>query len=287
MGGHEYSGEVARVGPEVSSFRVGDAVVFCFGNFCGVCANCRLGSPNFCLEKRPLANAGGGFAESVGVLTPAHGCGLYRKPESLSFAHAAIAEPAGCGIAAVERGTSRPGQWAAVIGLGAIGHFICQALFGMGVRVIGIDLSYNRLRAARPFCCEVVDPARTDPVATVVEITGGVGVDQAYEAVGADATLTAAFRMTRVGGTTVLVGVFGEPMKSFHPEWVFRRDLTVIGAKGRPLLTAQGGAVVLEHIQRGIIRPGGVVAEFPLSRAAEAFAAQNAAECLKAVIVPD
>jgi len=61
----------------------------------------------------------------------------------------------------------------------------------------------------------------------------------------------------------------------------------VIGAKGRPLLTAQGEAMVLEYIQRGIIQPGAVVAEFPRSRAAEAFAAQNAAECLKAVIVPD
>jgi threonine dehydrogenase-like Zn-dependent dehydrogenase len=287
MGGHEYAGEVVQVGARVTTFGVGDATTFCFGNFCGLCTNCRLGSPNFCLEKRPLANAGGGFAEYMAVLTPVHGCGLFHKPENLSFAHAAVAEPAGCGIAAVERGRSRPGQWAAVVGLGAIGHFTCQALFGIGVRVIGIDISENRLRAARPFCREVIDSTRDDPVATVMELTGGVGVDQAYEAVGAEATLTAALQMTRVSGTTVLVGVFGAPMKGFHPEWVFRRDLTVIGAKGRPLLTAQGKAMVLEYIERGIIRPSVVVAEFPLARAAEAFAAQNAAECLKAVLVPD
>jgi threonine dehydrogenase-like Zn-dependent dehydrogenase len=287
MGGHEYSGEVTHVGSEVSAFRAGDPAVLCFGNSCGVCANCRLGSPSFCLEKRPLAGAGGGFAEYVAVLTPARGCGLFPKPAGLSFAHAAIAEPASCGIAAVERGRSRPGQWAAVVGLGAIGHFISQVLSGMGVRVVGVDVSENRLRAARPYCREVVDPARDDPVATVLEVTGGIGVDQAYEAAGVEATLTAALQMTRVGGTTVLAGVFGRPMERFHPEWVFRRDLTLLGAKGRPLVTAQGEAVVLEYIRRGIIRPSAVVAEFPLSRAAEAFAAQHAAACLKAVLVPD
>jgi hypothetical protein len=84
----------------------------------------------------------------------------------------------------------------------------------------------------------------------------------------------------------VLAGVFARPMEGFHPEWVFRRDLTLLGAKGRPLTTAQGEAVVLEYIRRGIIRPGAVVTEFPLARAAEAFAAQHAAECLKAVLVP-
>ena len=287
MGGHEYAGEVCEVGSEVPTFRVGDAAVFCFGNFCGVCANCRLGSPNFCVEKRSLANAGGGFAEFIAVRTPAQGCGLYHKPGSLSFADAAVAEPAGCAIGAVERGRSRPGQWAAVVGLGAIGHFACQVLFGLGVRAIGIDVSDHRLRAAQPYCREAINPTRVDPIGTVMEITGGVGVDQAYEAVGVEATLTAALQMTRVSGTTVLVGVFREPMKRFHPEWVFRRDLTVIGAKGRPMMSAQGEAVVLTYIERGIIQPRAAVAEFPRSRAAEAFAAQNAAECLKAVIVPD
>ena len=287
MGGHEYAGEVCEVGSQVSTFRSGDEAVFCFGNFCGVCVNCRLGSPNFCVEKRPLTNAGGGFAEYVAVLTPVQGCGLYHKPDGLSYADAAVAEPAGCAVSAVERGQSRPGQWAAVVGLGAIGHFASQVLAGMGVRVIGIDVSENRLHAARPYCRELVNSTLYDPVATVVEITGGLGVDQAYEVVGVEATLTAALQMTRVGGTTVLVGVFGRPMKSFHPEWVFRRDLTLIGAKGRPLLTAQGEAVVLDYIERGIIQPDAVVTEFPRSRADEAFAAQHAAECLKAVLVPD
>ena len=240
MGGHEYSGEVAQVGAEGSPFSVGDAAVFCFGNFCGLCANCRLGSTGYCLEKRPLAHAGGGFAEYVAVLTPARGCGLYRKPKDLSFSHAAVAEPAGCAVSAVERRQSKAGQWAAVVGLGAIGHFTCQALSGIGVRVIGIDLNAKRLDAARPFCRETINSSGADPVATVMEITGGVGVDQAYEAVGAEGTLAAALHMTRVGGTTVLLGVFREPMKQFHPECVFRRDLTLVGAKGRPMVTAQG-----------------------------------------------
>jgi hypothetical protein len=68
---------------------------------------------------------------------------------------------------------------------------------------------------------------------------------------------------------------------------VFRRDLTLVGAKGRPMLTAQGEALVLNYMERGIIQPRAAVAEFPRAHAAAAFAAQNAAECLKAVLVPD
>ena len=52
-------------------------------------------------------------------------------------------------------------------------------------------------------------------------------------------------------------------------------------------MTAQGEAVVLDYIERGIIQPDAVVTGFPRSRADEAFAAQNAAECLKAVLVSD
>jgi L-iditol 2-dehydrogenase len=286
--GHEYAGEVVEVGAEVATFRPGDAVVQCFGNFCGLCTNCRLGSPNFCTGVPRLANAGGGFAELVATRTPAGGCGLFAKPPELSFAHAAVCEPADCAVGAALRGQPEAGQWAAVVGLGAMGHFIAQALHAFGLRVIGIDVSPNRRAAARPFCAEVVDSSALDPVAAVREITGGVGADRAYEVVGIEPTLAAALQMTRMSGVAVLVGVFREPMRQFDPEWLFRRDLTLIAAKGpRPLLTAQGEPLVLDYIARRIIRPETVVTTFPRARAAEAFAAQAASECLKAVIVPD
>jgi L-iditol 2-dehydrogenase len=288
MGGHEYAGEVIEGGPDVRGFQPGDRVANCFGNFCGLCTNCLLGSPNFCTGIPRLRNAGGGFAEFVARLTPERGCGLFRLPEDLSFEHAAVCEPADCAIGAALRGRPEVGQWAAVVGLGAMGHFVSQTLFGLGVKVIGIDVSENRLRAATPFCAEVVNSSTQEPVAAVREITGGIGVDRAYEVVGIEPTFAAALQMTRMGGTAVLVGVFRAPMQAFDPEWLFRRDLTVIAAKGpRPLLTAQGESTVLDFIKRKIIRPETVVTTFPLAKAAEAFAAQASSECLKAVIVPE
>jgi alcohol dehydrogenase len=288
MRGHEYTGEVVQVGADVATFRPGDAVVRCFASFCGLCTNCLLGSPNFCTGVPPLTSAGGGFAEHVASRAPARGSGLFPKPADLSFAHAAVCEPADCAIGAALRGSPAPGQWAAVIGLGGIGHFIAQILHALGVRVIGVDTSRNRLAAAGPFCAEIVDSSGVDPIAAVKEITGGVGADRAYEVVGIEPTLAAALQLTRMSGTVVLVGVFREPMKRFDPEWLFRRDLTLIAAKGpRPLLTAQGTPLVLEYIARRIIRPETVVTTFALSEAQEAFAAQASAACLKAVVVPD
>ena len=288
MGGHEYAGDVIEVGANVQTFRRGDRVANCFGNFCGQCANCLLGSPNFCTGAPRLRNAGGGFTDLIARLTPAQGCGLFPLPIGLSFEHAAVCEPADCAIGAALRGQPEAGQWAAVVGLGAMGHFVSQTLYGMGVRVIGIDVSPNRLQAARPFCAEVVNSATHDPVAVVREITRGIGVDRAYEVVGIEPTFAAALQMTRMGGITILVGVFRAPMTGFDPEWLFRRDLTVVAAKGpRPLLTAQGEATVLDFIARKIIRPETVVTTFPRSQAAAAFAAQASSECLKAVLVPD
>ncbi|MBM4437175.1 MAG: hypothetical protein FJ029_08080, partial [Actinobacteria bacterium] len=82
-------------------------------------------------------------------------------------------------------------------------------------------------------------------------------------------------------------GVYRHPVAHFDPEWIFRRDLTVIGGKGQPLVTAQGEALAIDFFRRGLIRTDGVVTAFPRSHAAEAFAAQNGAECLKAVITTE
>lgn len=142
-----------------------------------------------------------------------------------------------------------------------------------------------------------VDGGRTWPLDTLQvlgthqglerELLGGAAKLAPYEAVGVDQAFSAAIRMTRMGGITVLAGVFRKPMESFDPEWLFRRDLTVVAAKGpRPLLTSQGVPLVHEYMARGIIRPEAAVAVYPLARAGEAFRALSAAECLKAVIVP-
>ncbi|MBM4437320.1 MAG: alcohol dehydrogenase catalytic domain-containing protein, partial [Actinobacteria bacterium] len=204
MGGHEFTGTIVRVGTEATGFAVGDEVIQCYGHHCGRCANCRLGHPSFCLDRRRLSNPGGGFADDVAVVTPEGGAGIFRRPAGFSDLVAAACEPAGCAISVALKARPEPGQWAAVLGLGAIGHFICQTLHAIGLRVIGIDLSANRLRAAQPFCAETVDATARDPVATVREITGGLGADCGFEAVGIEATLGVTLQMTRVGGVVVL-----------------------------------------------------------------------------------
>ena len=287
MGGHEFTGTVTGVGAEVSEFEVGDEVIQCYGTHCGKCVNCRLGIPSFCLAQRRLTNPGGGFADFVAVVTPAGGAGLFPRPASFSDVVAAACEPAGCAISAALRSRPEPGQWAAVIGLGAIGHFICQTLHSMGVRVIGIDVNANRIRAAQPYCAETIDSTTRDSIMTVREITGGVGADRSFEAVGIEATLAATLQMTRVGGIALLAGVFRHPVANFDPEWIFRRDLTVIGGKGQPRVTAQGEPLAIDFFRRGLIRSEGVVTAFPRSQAAEAFAAQNSHAVLKAVIITE
>src|SRR5262249_39059395 len=119
----------------------------------------------------------------------------------------------GCGVttglgAALNTAAIRPGQTAAVIGCGGVGLSIIQGCRIAGApRIIPLDTSAWKLDLARQLgATEAVNAVEGNPIAAVVEMTGG-GVDYAFEAIGLPATVRQAVRMTRKGGTTVMVGV--------------------------------------------------------------------------------
>jgi len=119
----------------------------------------------------------------------------------------------GCGVttglgAALNTARVRAGATAAVIGCGGVGLAIIQGcrIAGAG-RIIAVDTQDWKLDLARQLgATDGVNGCVGNPVAQVVELTAG-GVDYAFEAIGLPATVRQAVRMTRKGGTTVLVGV--------------------------------------------------------------------------------
>jgi len=119
----------------------------------------------------------------------------------------------GCGVttglgAALNTAQVRPGQTAAVIGCGGVGLSIIQGCRIAGAaRIIALDTAEWKLDLARQLgATDAVNVAAGNPIAAVVEMTAG-GVDYAFEAIGLPVTVRQALRMTRKGGTTVMVGV--------------------------------------------------------------------------------
>jgi L-iditol 2-dehydrogenase len=206
--GHEAAGRIAAVGAGVTGLAEGDRVTFDSTIYCGACGFCRRGEINLCDHRQVLGvscgdySRAGAFAEFVVV--PARV--VYRLPESISFAEAAMLEAVAVAIHAVSLAEISAESTALVVGAGTIGVLILQALRAAGCRRVFVsDVDATRLKMAKELGADVLS-ANEDTVARILQRTGGVGVDVAMEAVGRNETVNAAIASVRKGGTVVLVG---------------------------------------------------------------------------------
>ncbi len=207
--GHEAAGRIAAVGAGVTGLAAGDRVTFDSTIYCGACGYCKRGEVNLCDHRQVLGvscgdyRRAGAFAEFVTV--PARV--VYKLPESVSFAEAAMLEAVAVAIHAVSLAEISAESAVLVVGAGTIGVLILQALRAAGCkRVFVSDVDATRLIMAKELGAADVFRADGDVVAQILQRTGGVGVDVALEAVGRNETVSAAIASVRKGGTVVLVG---------------------------------------------------------------------------------
>jgi L-iditol 2-dehydrogenase len=207
--GHEAAGRIAAVGASVTGLAEGERVTFDSTIYCGDCAYCKRGEVNLCDHRQVLGvscgdyRRAGAFAEFVAV--PARV--VYKLPESISFAEAAMLEAVAVAIHGVSLAGISEQSTALVVGAGTIGVLILQALRAAGCkRVFVSDVDATRLELAKELGATEVLLADADVVAQILQRTGGVGVDVAMEAVGRNETVNASIASVRKGGTVVLVG---------------------------------------------------------------------------------
>jgi L-iditol 2-dehydrogenase len=207
--GHEAAGRIAAVGAGVTGLAEGDRVTFDSTIYCGACSFCKRREVNLCDHRQVLGvscgdySRAGAFAEYVAV--PARV--VYKLPEGISFAEAAMLEAAAVAIHAVSLAEITAQTTALVVGAGTIGVLILQALRAAGCKRVSVsDVDASRLTLAKELGAADVLLAGRDVVEQVLQRTGGVGVDVAMEAVGRNETVSAAIASVRKGGTVVLVG---------------------------------------------------------------------------------
>jgi S-(hydroxymethyl)glutathione dehydrogenase / alcohol dehydrogenase len=223
--GHEGAGVVEAVGADVTAVKPGDHVVACLSGFCGNCAQCLSGHPNLCvggLVTRPasasprLSQQGQGFYQFAGIGSYAehmllHENSLVKIDVDLPLDRAALV---GCGVltgvgAALRSSGMQAGQTVAVFGCGGVGLAIVQgARIGGASRIIGVDVFDGKLEMARRVgATHVVNSASDDPVKAIRALTGGAGVDHAFEAVGNAKLCRQAIESLAIRGTATIVGV--------------------------------------------------------------------------------
>jgi L-iditol 2-dehydrogenase len=211
--GHEWAGEIAALGPGAERFgwAVGDRVAGTSHDACGVCQMCVEGRYNICdnYGKPGLHKQYGHSVQGVDATYATHGvkC-VFPLPDALSFAQGAVIDPASIALHVANRGGITPGDTVAITGAGAIGLLGGDAALVRGAsRVILVETNPLRLAKAREMGFEAIDAAAGDPVATVRELTGGLGVDVALECAGVPATVAMALMMLRRGGRCAAVGI--------------------------------------------------------------------------------
>ncbi len=261
--GHEPSGVIAALGPEVEGWKVGDRVT---GNpflTCGKCINCLSGNSQICLSRRVIGiHKEGGLAEFLKI--PAKN--LVCLPGNVPFDQGGIAVDAVATPfhALTNRGALQVGEKVAVFGCGGLGiHGVQIAKVCGASLIIAVDTIDSALeRAKKVGADEVINPRTESLVQKIKDLTGGTGVDLALEFIGLRETIEQAIRCIRVGGRVVVVGLGPEIISLPPPTTFVRTELSFLGSYGSTTVEIQN---VINLVASGKLNLSDSITErFPL-----------------------
>jgi alcohol dehydrogenase len=290
--GHEAVGTVTAVGESVKGFAVGDRVLVPAVTKCGRCAYCQRGMPSHCQTVGGIGWIFGHLidgtqAESVRV--PFADTSLYTVPENVTNEQAiflADSLPTGYEVG-VLAGQVRPGDTVAVVGAGAVGlsAILTTGLWGAS-KVIAIDTNKFRLGTALEFGATDIVEAGPDTKRRVLDMTDGLGVDVAIEAVGFPETLQTTASLVRPGGHIANIGVHGAPVElPMQDMWIQNVTLTMglVDTVSIPTLLTMvaSGRIPAEKMGTHRFTFG------QINEAYDVFGNAAAHEALKVVITPE
>ena len=260
--GHEFSGEIAGLGPgvdrTVTGLRLGQAVTANPLGYCGQCEYCRAGINQLCVQRNLLgAHRPGAYAEYV--TTPVET--VLPLPLGMSLRTGALTEPVGCAVRIGELAGDVRGEDCLIIGAGPIGLLAMQVLFLNGAkRVFITDLSAERLAMAGDLGGITIDPKSEDVVDVVRDATDGRGVSVSVDAVGLAITRRQCVDATRATGIFILSGLHEEAGEMPAAD-IIRKEIVV---RGSFAYAPANFAQAVDLLDQGVIRLDPWIVEAPL-----------------------
>ncbi len=229
--GHEFCGEVAAFGEEVTSVKEGDFVSAEMHVACGKCLQCRTGEAHICQNVKIIGvDANGAFAEYV-VIPESN---IWKLDPAIPQEYASILDPLGNAVHTVLAGEIA-GKSVGITGCGPIGLFAIAVARAVGATsVFAIEVNEHRRKIARDMQADFVfDPSKEEVKSRVMAETGGQGVDVVLEMAGHPDSIRTAFDIVRRGGRISLLGLTSKPIALNFSEDIIFKGITVQGINGR------------------------------------------------------
>ncbi|MGI9408283.1 MAG: Zn-dependent alcohol dehydrogenase [Hyphomicrobiaceae bacterium] len=301
--GHEASGVVEEVGPGVRNIAVGDHVVVTLIRSCGSCHYCSRGEQVVCstafpLDRQsPLTNASGesyehglrtgGFAEQM-VVDQSQAVVVSKDMPLDSASLLACGVITGFG-SVVNTAGMEAGSNVVVIGTGGVGLNAVQgaALAGAN-RVIAVDISEDKLKAARAFgATDTINATANDASKQVKALTGGRRADYVFVTVGVKSAIQQAFSFLGRSGSIVLVGMpESGVMVDFDPGILAAIGQRIIGSKmGSSRIQVDIPMLVDLYNQKRLKLDELITGRYPLDQINDAIAGVKNGTALRNVIV--
>lgn len=275
--GHEVTGEVALVGPEVDESWVGQRVACeTYFSYCERCRHCRAGHPNLCAERQSIGSfVDGGFTRWMRI--PARN--LHVVPERVGRHAGALAEPLACVANCLfDPPIVDAGDRVLVIGPGTMGVLAAQSARAAGgdVVVVGLARDRERLELARSLGLATIEMGEGSD-------TGDLEADVVCECSGSAAGARLGLEAARKGGRFVQVGIFGRPV-AVPLDRVLYKELTYTSGNAstptswmRAMALLESGQVSLDPLVTEVV---------PIGEWERAFESTREGRGMKVVIDP-
>ena len=309
--GHEGSGVVMEIGPDVDSLAVGDHVVLSWVPPCGECRYCRAGHEARCQKVATLVAPQGVLFDGTSrlsidgeklhhylgvsswaeeVVVPESGAIKIRDDAPLDVV-ALVGCAVATGVGAVTNTASvEPGATVAVIGCGGVGLNVVQGARLAGAsQIIAIDLIPSKTEIALSLgATDRIDASKEDAVKRVFELLPE-GVDYAFDAIGQTSTTEQAIRMLGLGGAAVIVGLppTGSEAK-FEPLVLAEADQRILGSNYGSVRPAIDIPALVDRYMDGELKLDELISgRMSLEKASEALEMLEQGNVLRTLLVPD
>ncbi len=261
--GHEFAGTIAETGPDVKNFKPGDRVAVDPIIWCGHCPACiRHHYPACSTLKLVGIDLDGGFSEFMKVPESM----LYRVTDKISDKHAALVEVLSIGFHACNRAKVYAGDRIVIWGAGKVGQSILQAVRTKTQNtVIMVDILDERLAIAKKAYSDIhiVNAAKINAVEKIKELTGGEGVDIAFEAVGHSKDIAGVvnpvrgcIQSIRGAGIICVLGLSSEPSPIVMKELIWKEGIIMTSRVSHGEF-----AETIENMNMGTLKPDAIVTD--------------------------